>query len=31
VADIVKDPSLESGANLGVNKPGAHGDRPAFM
>ena len=31
VADIVKDPNRESRANLGVNKPGSEGDRPAFM
>jgi uncharacterized protein YbjT (DUF2867 family) len=31
VVDIVKDPSRWSHANLGVDKPGTDGDRPAFM
>ena len=25
---LVKDPSRESGANLGINKPGSDGDSP---
>ena len=30
VVEIVRDPSLYSGANLGVDRPGSDGDRPAF-
>jgi uncharacterized protein YbjT (DUF2867 family) len=29
--DIVKSPDLRSRSNLGVNKPGIDGDKPAFV
>ncbi|MFE7415757.1 SDR family oxidoreductase [Rhodococcus sp. NPDC057529] len=31
IVGLVKDPSRESGANLGINKPGSDGDKPAFV
>jgi uncharacterized protein YbjT (DUF2867 family) len=31
VVDIVTSPDLWSRSNLGVNKPGTDGDKPAFM
>jgi hypothetical protein len=31
VVDIVKSPDLWSRSNLGVNKPGTDGDKPAFL
>jgi hypothetical protein len=29
--DILKSPDLWSRSNLGVNKPGTEGDKPAFL
>src|SRR6185312_1489176 len=31
IAKIIESPKLDSRRNLGVNKPGSDGDKPAFM
>lgn len=31
VARIIRDPGLHSGENIGIDKPGTDGDKPAFM
>ncbi|EPM7261470.1 hypothetical protein [Pseudomonas aeruginosa] len=31
VIDLIRNPGLHVGANLGVNKPGSDGDKPYFM
>lgn len=31
IVALIRDPSRDIGGNLGLNKPGMDGDKPAFM
>lgn len=31
IVALIRDPSRDIGGNLGLNKPGTDGDKPAFM